>query len=141
SNKIFSLLSRFREIGQDRATALADLECTLQRRDHLPHQVSHQAIAFMALRAVIEYMSRVNPLTMRLTPTMVPMAHVELTGQGRQITYARSNVTMPSKRIHPEPGNARNWKNTTSSSTPSARKIAATTRVSDSSVSPGWNAR
>ena len=30
---------------------------------------------------------------------MVPMAHVELLGQGRQITYARSNVTMPSKSL------------------------------------------
>ena len=66
-------------IGQDRATGLADLDCTLERRDHLPHQ----AIAFMVLRAAAEYMSRVNPLTMRLTPTMVPMAHVELNGQGR----------------------------------------------------------
>ena len=53
----------------------------------------------MVLRAATEYMSCVNPLTMRLTPTMVPMAHVELLGQGRQITYARSNVTMPSKSL------------------------------------------
>jgi hypothetical protein len=79
-------LWRFREIGQGRGTALADFDCALQRRDHLSHPVSHQAIAFIALRAVIEYMSRVNPLTMRLTPTMVPMAQVELIGQGRQIT-------------------------------------------------------
>jgi hypothetical protein len=127
----------FREIGQDRATALADLDCTLQRRDHLPHQ----AIAFMVLRAATEYMSRVNPLTTRLIPTMVPMAHVELLGQGRQITYARSSVAMPSKKIHPEPGNARNWKNTTSSSTPSTRKIAATTKVRDTKAMPGWKAR
>ena len=60
---------------------------------------------------------------------MVPMAHVELLGHGRQTTYARSSVTIPSKRIHVEPGNARNWKNTANSSTPSARTIAATTKV------------
>ena len=32
----FPCSRRFREIGQDRATDLADLDCTLQRRDHLP---------------------------------------------------------------------------------------------------------
>jgi hypothetical protein len=47
--------------------------------------ISRYAIAFKVLRADTEYISRVTPLTMRLMPTRVPMAHDELDGQGRQI--------------------------------------------------------
>lgn len=67
----------------------------------------NQLTASSVLRAATEYMSRVNPLEMRLMPRMVPIAQIELLGQGRQIRYARNRVTRPSKRTHPEPGNDR----------------------------------
>ena len=89
---------------------------------------SHQAIAFSAFQPSTEYISRVKPLTMRLMPSNVPMAHDELDGQGRQTRYARTRVMRPSKRIHPEPDKGRNWKNRTIPVTPSMKKIAATTR-------------
>ena len=65
--------------------------------------VSIQAIAFSVLRAVAEYISRVNPLTRRLIPRRVPMARDELEGHGRQIKYAKMKVRAASKGIHTEP--------------------------------------
>lgn len=44
-----------------------------------------QLTASRTRRADIEYISRVMPLTIRLTPRIVPMAQTELPGQGRQI--------------------------------------------------------
>src|SRR5271157_4663701 len=100
-----------------------------------------QLTASSVLRAATELMSRVNPLVMRLMPRIAPIAQIELPGQGRQIRYARNRVTTPSNRTHPEPGNGRNWKNVTVSSTPSMKNITAIARVRDSSASPGLKAR
>ncbi len=91
----------------------------------------YQAVAFSSLRAATEYISRVKPLTRRLIPTRVPIAHPELKGHGYPIRNPRSRVIMLSKRTHPEPGRERNWKNTIICSTPSATKMAASTNVRD----------
>jgi hypothetical protein len=36
SCRLFLAVGAFAKIGQDRAAAMADLDCILQRRDHLP---------------------------------------------------------------------------------------------------------
>lgn len=52
-------------------------------------------------------MSRVIPLNSMLNPTSKPSAHAELDGQFPQIMMARTKVTMPSTKSHPEPAKGR----------------------------------
>jgi len=64
-----------------------------------PCQRASPGTSFSAFPADTENASRVTPLTQRLTPTMVPMAHDELPGQFRTMRKPKTTATMPSKRI------------------------------------------
>jgi len=70
-------------------------------------------------RTAAESISLVVPLKIMLTPTSVPIAHTELTGQALPIITASSSVTMPSSSNQPLPGSGRSRNDSTNSSAPS----------------------
>jgi hypothetical protein len=64
-----------------------------------------------------------------LTPTNVPIAHIELDGHCRQINSPNKSVMIPSPSTQPDPRIDRIWKNKTMSKMPSIRNREASTRL------------
>src|SRR5208337_4071243 len=78
-------------------------EPSLQRRQQsncLPAYATLCSIRFAERLSI----RRVIPVKTMLMPTSVPITHSELEGHCRQTSTPRINVTMPSNRIHPDPG-------------------------------------
>src|SRR5271165_1942833 len=81
-------------------------EPSLQRRQQsncLPAYATLCSIRFAERLSI----RRVIPVKTMLMPTSVPITHSELEGHCRQTSTPRIRVTMPSNRIHPDPGMAR----------------------------------
>src|SRR5580692_7022167 len=72
--------------------------------------IVHPAVLCCRLLAATLSMRRVVPVRIMLIPTNVPITHSELDGHCRQTIRPRIKVTIPSKRIQPDPVALRFWK-------------------------------
>jgi hypothetical protein len=72
--------------------------------------IVHRAVLCCRRLAATLSMRRVVPVRIMLIPTNVPITHSELDGHCRQTIRPRIKVTIPSKRIQPDPVALRFWK-------------------------------
>src|SRR5580698_9850347 len=73
-------------------------------------RIVHPAVLCCRSLAATLSMRRVVPVRIMLIPTNVPITHSELDGHCRQTIRPRIKVTIPSKRIQPDPVALRFWK-------------------------------